>query len=294
MPTCLFVAECSFADICPSLGLGYSSRQSVEYVSGNGVLGQLRHLRAAFPRAHLCIRSPGGRAHLGHTNPICTSPIWAQDAETLDAMPAAASRPVRDLVPSASLRSQPEAPLLGQLNFESGWQWGYWLAASAFLLLSASSAFLAAFRLEANSLQALVAWRRPAGLGGAFNQLFRFLPSKTPAPQRRQAPDPRNSARPFRLRKAARFDGASPGLRRCAAAAAGRGDGPGPSKKPLFRLLLLARAAERMVLSSEPRNTVRRPRSQRTLRGTRTQPAPGAGPGSEPRFNQRAAQCGVI
>ena len=25
----------------------------------------------------------------------------------------------------------PEAPLLGQLNFESGWQWGYWLAASA-------------------------------------------------------------------------------------------------------------------------------------------------------------------
>ena len=185
VPTCLFVAECSFADICPSLGLGYSSRQSVEYVSGNGVLGQLRHLRAAFPRAHLCIRSPGGRAHLGHTNPICTSPKWGQDAETLDAMPAAASRPVRDLVPSASLRSQAEAPLLGQLNFESGWQWGYWLAASAFLLLSASSAFLAAFRLEANSLQALVAWRRPAGLGGAFNQLLRFLPSKTPAPQRR-------------------------------------------------------------------------------------------------------------
>ncbi|CAE7492352.1 unnamed protein product [Symbiodinium pilosum] len=75
--------------------------------------------------------------------PLFLAPKYAtdrlEDAETLDAMPAA-------------------APLLGQLNFESGWQWGYWLA---------------------NSVQALVAWRRPKGLAGAFSQIFRFLPTAT-------------------------------------------------------------------------------------------------------------------
>ncbi|CAE7738957.1 unnamed protein product [Symbiodinium microadriaticum] len=115
--------------------------------------------------------------------PLFLAPIYAsdrlEDAETLDAMPAA-------------------APLLGQLNFESGWQWGYWLA---------------------NSLQALVAWRRPAGLGGAFNQLFRFLPSKT--------------------------------------------------RRGLTELLLDFAAAQRRLLVEG-----------RRADGTRTQPAPGAGPGS--------------
>ncbi|CAE7241969.1 unnamed protein product [Symbiodinium natans] len=75
--------------------------------------------------------------------PLFLAPTYAsdrlEDADTLDAMPAA-------------------APMLGQLNFESGWQWGYWLA---------------------NSAQALVAWQRPQGLGGAFNRLFRFLPTST-------------------------------------------------------------------------------------------------------------------
>eukprot|EP00439_Symbiodinium_sp_Y106_P026528 s5902_g3.t1 len=116
--------------------------------------------------------------------PLFLAPLYAsdrlEDADTLDAMPAA-------------------APLLGQLNFESGWQWGYWLA---------------------NSVQALVAWRRPtAGLGGAFSQLFRFLPTAT-----RQA---------------------------------------------LTELLLDFAAAQRQLLVEG-----------RRADGTRTQPAPGAGPGS--------------
>ncbi|CAE7780907.1 unnamed protein product [Symbiodinium sp. CCMP2592] len=116
--------------------------------------------------------------------PLFLAPLYAsdrlEDADTLDAMPAA-------------------APLLGQMNFESGWQWGYWLA---------------------NSVQALVAWRRPrAGLTGAFRQLFRFLPTAT-----RQA---------------------------------------------LTELLLDFAAAQRQLLVEGRRGD-----------GTRTQPAPGAGPGS--------------
>mmetsp|Transcript_74333 Transcript_74333/g.131508 ORF Transcript_74333/g.131508 Transcript_74333/m.131508 type:complete len:863 (-) Transcript_74333:126-2714(-) len=43
---------------------------------------------------------------------------------------------------------------LGQLNFESGWQWGYWLA---------------------NSAQALVAWEKIADTRAVFNRLFQFL-----------------------------------------------------------------------------------------------------------------------
>ncbi|CAK9095849.1 Pentatricopeptide repeat-containing protein, partial [Durusdinium trenchii] len=48
--------------------------------------------------------------------------------------------------------------LTGQLNFESGWQWGYWLA---------------------NSAQALVAWRRVTDTKDAFQHLLHFLGKKT-------------------------------------------------------------------------------------------------------------------
>eukprot|EP00927_Polykrikos_kofoidii_P004640 TRINITY_DN11833_c0_g1_i1.p1 TRINITY_DN11833_c0_g1~~TRINITY_DN11833_c0_g1_i1.p1 ORF type:complete len:833 (-),score=58.64 TRINITY_DN11833_c0_g1_i1:60-2558(-) len=45
-------------------------------------------------------------------------------------------------------------PLLGQLNFESGWQWGYWLA---------------------NSAQAAVAWNHMTSTESVFEYIFRFL-----------------------------------------------------------------------------------------------------------------------
>jgi hypothetical protein len=45
-------------------------------------------------------------------------------------------------------------PLVGQLNFESGWQWGYWLA---------------------NSAQALVAWQSIPTVSEAFARLLRFV-----------------------------------------------------------------------------------------------------------------------
>lgn len=70
--------------------------------------------------------------------PLFLAPIYSldrvEDADTLDAIPGS-------------------VPLMGQLNFESGWQWGYWLA---------------------NSVQALVAWR-PLTLMEAFQHLLRFL-----------------------------------------------------------------------------------------------------------------------
>ncbi|CAK0875325.1 unnamed protein product, partial [Prorocentrum cordatum] len=49
--------------------------------------------------------------------------------------------------------SSPSRPM-GQLNFESGWEWGYWLA---------------------NSAQAAVAWRRFENVTAVFAHLFRFL-----------------------------------------------------------------------------------------------------------------------
>eukprot|EP00913_Durusdinium_trenchii_P034788 g32542.t1 len=52
----------------------------------------------------------------------------------------------------------PGSVLTGQLNFESGWQWGYWLA---------------------NSAQALVAWRRVTDTKDAFQHLLHFLGKKT-------------------------------------------------------------------------------------------------------------------
>ncbi|CAJ1398735.1 unnamed protein product [Effrenium voratum] len=73
--------------------------------------------------------------------PLFLAPTYAsdrvEDADSLDAMSGT-------------------VPLLGQLNFESGWQWGYWLA---------------------NSAQALVAWRRES-LQSAFLRLLRFMPQK--------------------------------------------------------------------------------------------------------------------
>lgn len=70
--------------------------------------------------------------------PLFLAPIYAldrvEDAGTIDSM-------------------QGSVPLLGQLNFESGWQWGYWLA---------------------NSVQALTAWRQMP-LQRTFQQLLRFV-----------------------------------------------------------------------------------------------------------------------
>jgi len=47
-------------------------------------------------------------------------------------------------------------PVLGQLNFESGWQWGYWLA---------------------NSAQAAVAWQKTETTQPIYERLLRFLPT---------------------------------------------------------------------------------------------------------------------
>eukprot|EP00435_Cladocopium_sp_Y103_P064689 s192_g26.t1 len=77
--------------------------------------------------------------------PLFLAPIYALarveetrpqqgDADTIDSM-------------------QGSVPLLGQLNFESGWQWGYWLA---------------------NSVQALATWRRMP-LQQTFQHLLRFV-----------------------------------------------------------------------------------------------------------------------
>lgn len=74
--------------------------------------------------------------------PLFLAPIYTldriEDANTIDSMPGSV--------------------LTGQLNFESGWQWGYWLA---------------------NSAQALVAWRRVTDTKDAFQHLLHFLGKKT-------------------------------------------------------------------------------------------------------------------
>mmetsp|Transcript_21496 Transcript_21496/g.48478 ORF Transcript_21496/g.48478 Transcript_21496/m.48478 type:complete len:821 (-) Transcript_21496:164-2626(-) len=74
--------------------------------------------------------------------PLFLAPTYAsdrfEDAETLDTMAA--------------------APPLGQLNFESGWQYGYWLA---------------------NAAQARVAWQTPGSVEALFLELLGFLPPST-------------------------------------------------------------------------------------------------------------------
>jgi len=84
--------------------------------------------------------------------PLFLAPKYAadrlEDADTLDAMPG-------------------RVPVLGQLNFESGWQWGYWLA---------------------NSAQALATWQTPGAvtsrdrLAEVFQRLLQFLPDQTRDP----------------------------------------------------------------------------------------------------------------
>eukprot|EP00927_Polykrikos_kofoidii_P054344 TRINITY_DN48772_c0_g1_i1.p1 TRINITY_DN48772_c0_g1~~TRINITY_DN48772_c0_g1_i1.p1 ORF type:complete len:920 (+),score=96.32 TRINITY_DN48772_c0_g1_i1:123-2762(+) len=52
-------------------------------------------------------------------------------------------------------------PVLGQLNFESGWQWGYWLA---------------------NSAQAAVAWQKLPDTTAVFDKMFRFVSAQVREP----------------------------------------------------------------------------------------------------------------
>ncbi|CAK0880257.1 unnamed protein product [Prorocentrum cordatum] len=73
--------------------------------------------------------------------PLFLAPVYAksrvEDALDIDAMGGA-------------------RPVLGQLSFESGWQWGYWLA---------------------NSVQAAVAWERLPDTAATLHRVLRFMPS---------------------------------------------------------------------------------------------------------------------